>query len=416
MLRKRRKKVIDFPLKTIVEGKTSIIVPDVDAIKEPTSNFPPADAPVFYNKVMELNRDFALATLRVFMKLYDTSKSFLYCEPMAGSGIRSVRVANEIDNLEVIINDRNPTAVELIKKNVKQLKLKKKTKVYAEDANSLMLQYASRGDLFKIIDIDPFGSPSSFIDSTAQAIRKDGLIAVTSTDMATMCGVYPKACIRKYLSKPIHSSIAHEISVRMLIGYTAAGLARHEKATVPLFAHSTAHYIRIYVLAKKGITKAKETMAQLGYLAHCQECFTIDHSIGIINQLPKTCPNCQTKWLIGGPYWLGQLYNEKFVTTLESELSNENSPYNTIKKMRKIVSLVKEEVKTNSSRKAMIGFYDLHQIADKLNIPSPKLDPTIHELQDMGFIATRTHFRTNSIKTDAPVDTVIKAMKKILKL
>ena len=52
---------------------------------------------------------------------------------------------------------------------------------------------------------------------------------------------------------------------------------------------------------------------------------------------------------------------------------------------------------------------------DKLNIPSPALDATIHELEVKGFIASRTHFRTNSVKTDASVNDIVKAMKKVLK-
>jgi tRNA (guanine26-N2/guanine27-N2)-dimethyltransferase len=408
--------MIDFPLETVTEGKTAVIVPNVEALKKAPNSYPPSDAPVFYNKVMELNRDFALATLRAYIELYTPRKPVIYCEPMAGSGIRSLRVANEINDIQVIINDHNSIAVDLIKKNIKQLKLKEKTEIFSDDANSLLLQFAKKGELFSVIDIDPFGSPAAFIDTTAQAISKNGLIAVTSTDMATMCGVYPKACIRKYASKPLHTSIAHEISIRMLFGYLATALARHGKAMEALFAHSTDHYIRIYALAKKGITKAKETMEKLGYIAHCQNCFTIEHSFGIINKLMSNCPECKKKRLIGGPFWLGKMYDQEFVTKMEQGLTQEDAPYNTIKKMKKILELINEEIKVANSIKALIGFYDLHQIADKLDIPSPKLDATIEELINNGFIATRTHIRSNSIKTDAPVNEIIDAMKKVLKM
>ncbi|NHK32173.1 MAG: tRNA (guanine(10)-N(2))-dimethyltransferase [Asgard group archaeon] len=408
--------MIDFPLETITEGKTEVIVPNVEALKKSSSSYPPSDAPVFYNKVMELNRDFALATLRAYIEIFTPRKPILYCEPMAGSGVRSLRVANEINDTRVIINDHNTIAVDLIKKNIKQLKLMEKTEIYNDDANSLLLQFAKKGELFSVIDIDPFGSPAAFIDTTAQAISKNGLIAVTSTDMATMCGVYSKACIRKYASKPLHTSIAHEIAIRMLFGYLATALARHGKAMEPLFAHSIDHYIRVYALAQKGITKAKESMEKLGYIAHCQNCFTIEYSYGIINKLTPNCPECKKKMLIGGPYWLDKMYNQEFVLKLEQELAQEDTTYNTIKKMNKILVLIKEEIKAASSAKALIGFYDLHQIADKLDIPSPKLDATINELTKKGFIATRTHIRSNSIKTDAPVNEIIEAMKKVLQI
>jgi len=117
--------MIEYPLETVIEGKTKILVPNVEAFKKTSASYPPSDAPVFYNKVMELNRDFALAALRVYQRMYFLREQIHYCEPMAGSGIRSVRVANEIENIDVIINDRNPQAVELIKENVKHLKLEK---------------------------------------------------------------------------------------------------------------------------------------------------------------------------------------------------------------------------------------------------------------------------------------------------
>ena len=55
-------------------------------------------------------------------------------------------------------------------------------------------------------------------------------------------------------------------------------------------------------------------------------------------------------------------------------------------------------------------------LRDKLNIPSPKVDSVIGELTKGGFTVTRTHFRTNSIKTNAPIDKIVSAMKKVLNI
>ncbi|MBK5114977.1 MAG: tRNA (guanine(10)-N(2))-dimethyltransferase [Candidatus Heimdallarchaeota archaeon] len=408
--------MVDYPLETVVEGKTKILVPDVEAFRKSPSSYPPSDAPVFYNKVMELNRDFALATLRVYIDLLSKKESLFYCEPMAGSGIRAVRIANELENISVVINDRNPHAVELIKENVKQLKLTEKTSVHMDDACELMIRHAASGNRFDVIDVDPFGSPSVFMDSAAQALGYNGFLAVTSTDMATMCGVYPKACIRKYASKPIHSSIGHEVAVRMLIGFIATNLARHGKGTKPIFAHSTEHYIRAYVVAEKGITKAKESMNTLGYIAHCLKCYAIESRKGLINSLTKECPDCQNKHrLLGGPVWLGDLYDEQFVNKLKSEVEDNKTNYGSQKKMGKMLVLIEEEVKAQQTN-AGICFFDLHQISDKLNIPSPKVEAVMEELAKGGYSATRTHFRTNSIKTDAPIDKIVSAMKKVLNI
>ncbi len=407
--------MIEYPLVTVIEGKTKIHVPDVESFKKSPASYPPSDAPVFYNKVMELNRDFALAALRVYQKKYASREQLHYCEPMAGSGIRSVRVANEIENIAVIINDRNPQAVELINENVKQLQLEKKTQVYTDDANELMLRFGAVGKKFDILDIDPFGSPSAYIDSAAQVVSDNSLLAVTSTDMATMCGVYSKACIRKYASKPIHTWISHELTVRMLLGFIATAIARHGKMIRPVFAHSTEHYIRVYVIVEKGITKAKAAMEKLGFISHCRNCYSIDYSFGLINTLTRECPHCKEKRQIGGPFWLENIYEKAFVDELVLELQQLEDLYGKQRQMSKILALITEELKAADSQKASICYYDLHQISDKLNSPSPALDATIQELIKKGYIATRTHFRTNSIKTDASIDEIIKAMKKVLK-
>ncbi|MHA1124157.1 MAG: tRNA (guanine(10)-N(2))-dimethyltransferase [Candidatus Heimdallarchaeota archaeon] len=408
--------MIKYPVTKVVEGKTTVIVPDVETFRKSPNSFPESDAPVFYNKVMEINRDFALAILRVYLKEYTKVTEKLYCEPMAGTGIRSLRVAFEIDNLKVLMNDRNPHAVQLMKKNVKKLKIKEKTEVLEQDANELLLARASIGEKCHILDIDPFGSPSEFMDSTAQGIAKNGLLAVTSTDMATMCGVYSKACIRKYASKPIHTWIAHEFAIRMQLGFIVTTLARHGKGIKPIFVHSTEHFIRTYIIAEKGITKAKQTMEYLGYVAHCPNCLEIQSKKGFINFLPKECPNCGEKnRLLGGPVWLGKLFNKDFVNKVGEEVVSEEEVYGTRKKMLKMLELIKDEVRAENQTEDALFFYDIHRIADKLNLRSPKIADIIEGLKKLKFVATRTHFRTNSIKTNAPINDVISELKKAIK-
>ena len=44
-----------------------------------------------------------------------------------------------------------------------------------------MLQQAG---LYDAVDLDPYGSPSHFLDSAVQAVAEGGLLLVTATDMA----------------------------------------------------------------------------------------------------------------------------------------------------------------------------------------------------------------------------------------
>jgi tRNA (guanine26-N2/guanine27-N2)-dimethyltransferase len=49
------------------------------------------------------------------------------------------------------------------------------------DANDLMNRHRATVDRFDVIDIDPFGSASKFLDSSVQAIADGGLLCVTCT-------------------------------------------------------------------------------------------------------------------------------------------------------------------------------------------------------------------------------------------
>ena len=49
------------------------------------------------------------------------------------------------------------------------------------DANDLMFRHRSTVDRFDVIDIDPFGSASKYLDCAVQAVADGGLLCVTCT-------------------------------------------------------------------------------------------------------------------------------------------------------------------------------------------------------------------------------------------
>lgn len=50
------------------------------------------------------------------------------------------------------------------------------------EANRVMTECYLQRDFFDLIDVDSFGSDSSFLRSAMNALRLDGLLYVTSTD------------------------------------------------------------------------------------------------------------------------------------------------------------------------------------------------------------------------------------------
>lgn len=41
---------------------------------------------------------------------------------------------------------------------------------------------------FDVVDLDPYGTPAMFLDSAMQSVKDGGLMLVTATDMAVLCG------------------------------------------------------------------------------------------------------------------------------------------------------------------------------------------------------------------------------------
>lgn len=47
------------------------------------------------------------------------------------------------------------------------------------------------------VDLDPYGTPSIFLDSAVQAVSEGGLLLCTATDMAVLCGNNAEVCYSK---------------------------------------------------------------------------------------------------------------------------------------------------------------------------------------------------------------------------
>jgi tRNA (guanine26-N2/guanine27-N2)-dimethyltransferase len=105
---------------------------------------------VFYNPVQEFNRDISILTIREFIKMQRAefdAKGKDYCkdgvavlEALAATGLRSVRYLKEIPMIRnLVTNDWDPKAVELIQKNMDFNNIDKtKYETHARDAVDLL--------------------------------------------------------------------------------------------------------------------------------------------------------------------------------------------------------------------------------------------------------------------------------------
>ena len=362
------------------EGSARLKIPEAEKISK--------EMEVFYNPVMSLNRDISVLLLNSINK-----NNLQIADPLAASGIRSIRFLKELYRNKIksiYINDNNKDAIKSIKNNLSLNKIKyKKIKISNADANLFLLN--STG--FDYIDIDPFGTPNPFLDAACRRIARDGILAVTATDTSALCGTFPRACARKYWALPGKGAIMHETGLRILIRKVQLIAAQYDKALVPVFSYSKEHYMRAFLKNDKGKNKVDEILKLHGMFNNA------------------------------GPMWLGKLWDEELCSKIynnaiksyrnkvSGELENSKFSGNKIfrnnKELIKFLKIIKDESKINA-----VGFYDLHDVCEKNRIKSPlKKEFIISEIKKLGYKASETHFKGEGVRSDVQITNLIKILK-----
>ncbi|MCQ1535339.1 tRNA (guanine(26)-N(2))-dimethyltransferase [Methanosarcina sp. KYL-1] len=373
--------------KIITEGTTKVSVP----VPPRDAAFPPSAAPVFYNPEMELNRDINVAATAVFVERLLGKKDLQreevrYLDAFSASGIRGLRVAGEV-GVRATLNDWSPEAVELIQENIKLNGLEGRAEATRKNANVLLHEQK-----FHIVDIDPFGTPSPFLDAASMSAYN--LLSVTATDTAPLCGAHLNSGIRKYAAVPLNKEYHSEMGMRVLLGACARELAKHEKGMVPLLSHATRHYVRSYLEIRHGAQQTDRTLKSMGFFVHCPKCGFRAPVYGLAPHIARECPACGGITQVAGPLWLGPLRETGFCDEVLAEL--ESRPLNTKEKAQKLVTFCRDELDIPM-------FYDQHVICKELGASATGIEILIEALRARGYEASRTHFSGTSFKTDAPL-------------
>ena len=393
-----------FPTERISEGKVRVLVPKLKAFKKQPCDYAPSKAPVFYNPVMELNRDLSVLAFQAYQQLVDRKISI--CDPLTGSGIRGIRFAAEIRSIKkVVTSDINERSFKLAKHNVNLNGLQDLITVKHKDANCLLSCHGAPHSRFDIVDVDPFGSPVPYLDSAIRALRNTGLLASTATDLAPLCGIHPKACMRKYGGKPLRTEYCHELAVRILAGYTATVAAKQDIGVQVIFSHSSDHYIRVYTQINYGAKKADVSIKKIGYILHCFSCFHRELVKTFSASFFQGCPECGSKMSWAGPLWLGKIIDPQFCDRILEK--NRKTALRNSRKITRLLSLTREEAKAPTT------YYVIDQISDKLSMRVPSVSLMLKRLRENGFQAFPTHFNSRAIKTDAPALTMQQLIQKV---
>jgi len=371
---------------TVKEGRVRIKVPR-SGIGGPRG--PAQKGPVFYNPAMVLCRDVAVALIATLPE----RRTRYILDGLGGTGVRGLRIATEsnVPYKEVIINDIQPAAFKAIERNIEL------NDVHNVTARRRHLNSLVHDETFTYIDIDPYGSPGPFLDSAIQGAGR-GVLGVTATDTAALCGSSRDACLRRYGAKATRSHFMHEAGLRILIGAIVRHAARYDKAASPMLAHATDHYMRVYISLEKGAIKAKARLDMLGHtVLHTNGSFetgTEDDGM-VLAGLPS-------KTRVWGPLWTGPLHDIKVLDKMEV-------PDSVGKKrtFEKALGLWRGEVSFGPM------FYDIDELCRRLNPEPPKMRVLFKKISDQGYKVASTQFSPKGFKTDMPFAELEELMRHI---
>ena len=371
----------------IVEGNTKLLVPK----KSLTEKAPPIK-PAFFNPKAKTNRDFSIIAYAAFLKKFEGPKIFL--EGLTGVGARGLRVANELEIEEIIINDLNPTALQMAKysSNLNDLK---NIEFSEKEVCVFLSEHSRKGDRGSLVDIDPFGSPAAFFDCGIRATMHGGILSTAATDLQVLNGLFQGACKRKYGGTPIRVQYGNEIAIRLILGCLRAVAARLGVEIIPMFVESEMHYYRTYVK----ILNHTDQKENIGYIIHCKNC---GHR-KISKKQEHECELCELKTSIAGPLWIGKIFDKEFVEDMLLEIPNLTVDKNCEKILGKCLA-----------ESEMPGtYFTLDEIASKMKASPPKLEEVILNLQKNNFVASVTAFNPTGFRTDAKINEIIKIFQAI---
>jgi len=358
----------------IREGETRLLVPADHSLKGPGKR----TGKVFFNNQMGFSRDITVSLFRAI----DT-KGWGVLDAMAGTGARGIRIANEAGgDFDIWINDVEKEANSFVEENIMANGLKR-TFPLNQDLRCLLAR-----KVFHYVDIDPFGSPVPFLQSSMNGCRRRGMLAATATDTAPLSGTYPKKCIRRYGARPCRSRFGHEVGLRILIGHAVKEAASLDRSVNPVLCFYADHYFRIHLSMMEGGGKADRCLESLGYLDYDPESGRreVTYHPGVTSI---------------GPLWLGPLFDSKLLSKMRSENWLAHP-----RRVAKFLKICREELDVPY-------FYESDEVAHLLGGSPPSLESILERLKETGE-ASPTHFSPTGFKTNLPLDEILSSVEDMM--
>ena len=347
----------------------------------------------FFNPRMSFNRSVSSLALGACNETDKKFDKITLLDGLCATGARGIRYALENSFVKkVFFVDGNEYALPLLEKNVSLNKLAVKTTWIHSEFNEFL---ENTEEEFDFLEIDPFGTPAPFLKNALQKIsfgkRGYGILSVTATDLAALCGKAGNVCQRNYSAKPMRCSFTHEVALRILVGKIVLDAVELKLSAHPLFSFYNGHAVKTICKISKQTKLTKKSPEKNGFVSLCRNCLARKWG----SKKVEKCA-CGSKMDYAGPLWLGETSEKAFVEKMLGLLKKRK--YSESRSIEKMLLPLAAEIGMPPF------FYDLHEISEKLITYSPKTAAVLEKLREKGFTGSLTHYEPTGIRTDAPVE------------
>ncbi|MDI1486111.1 MAG: RNA methyltransferase tRNA(m5U54)methyltransferase [Ramalina farinacea] len=344
-------------------------------------------------------------------------------DALSATGLRAIRYAKELPvKTHVTANDLSAPAITAIKRNVEHNGLLGNIQTSTSDAIAHMNHaHSSSGDgpgtiPYHVVDLDPYGTATPFLDAAVRAVADGGLLCVTCTDSAIFASTgYLEKTFSQYGGLPLKGPQAHEGGLRLILHAIATAAARYGISIEPLLSLSIDFYARVFVRIHKSPAQLKMLASKAMVVYNCDAgCgawsiqriahakgspnrngeIVYKHTAAIGSSAGLECEHCGFKTHIVGPMWGGPLHNPYFIQRiLEMLPSLDSKVYGTIPRIEGMLSTALQED------------LDLENLEKHAAAPAKKADQDMAAFSAESVTAsTSTGAETPSVRPVPPID------------
>ncbi|KAH7677778.1 tRNA methyltransferase Trm1 protein [Dioscorea alata] len=370
----------------------------------------------FFRRESAVGRD--LGVLAAVIHGRNLSRGPRVLDAMCGCGVRALRYLSQAGAGFVWANDAYDGSRGLILSNLAREPRfspdgERRWVVTHLDANRVLFESYLQRKFFDLVDVDSFGSDSSFLRSSMMALKKGGLLYATSTDGYSSGGHRPQHSLASYGAYVRPMPYSNEVGLRLLIGGAlreASALGFHIS---PLFSYYSYHGPVFRVMFKVDHGMLHENL-HYGFISYCHQCG--NSQAFPWEKLGQICCPCNNggvsrSVVVSGPLWTGPLHNADYLTEMLKLAEVWGWAYtkrNGIDLQKLLNQMIDE-----SNPLLPFGYIKLDEVASRAKINSPPVSTMINALQKQGYAATRSHIAPNAIKTNCPMGSCIQIAKEL---